>query len=274
MTATAEFLASMTAAGLAPMKGLPEADGRLHRYRVEGDKAGSCNGWYVLHQDPIPAGAFGSWKTGETYTWRDTSRPINSSGQAAHRRQLAALRQVRQEEEVSVRAAAALKATRLWRLARPARPDHPYLTKKGVRAWGLRQLRDMLLIPARDAAGYLRSLQFIGPDGGKRFLTGGGVYGCYYAIGALGGAVLIAEGYATAASLHEATGYAVAVAFNAGNMEPVARALRAKLPTVRIIICADDDRDTPGNPGVTAALKAARAVCGCVARPEFNSAQP
>ncbi|MBL0168493.1 MAG: toprim domain-containing protein, partial [Propionivibrio sp.] len=78
--------------------------------------------------------------------------------------------------------------------------------------------------------------------------------------------------FATGASIHEATGYPVAVAFNAGNLEPVAKALRAKFPDLRLIVCADDDVGTAGNPGMTKATAAARAVGALLAVPDFGRA--
>ena len=131
----------------------------------------------------------------------------------------------------------------------------------------------MLLIPLRDGA-ELHSLQTIAADGGKRFLPGGRVAGCYFSIGKPGDTVCIAEGYATGATIHEATGYLVAVAFNAGNLEAVARKVRERLPEARIILCADDDAGTAGNPGVTKATQAARAVGGFVAVPDFGDDRP
>src|SRR5262249_27530129 len=118
---------------------------------------------------------------------------------------------------------------------------HPYLQAKGIKSHGLRLHDSALVIPMRDTAGLIHSLQFIGPDGEKRFLTGGPGKGGYFSIGKPSGTVCIAEGFATAASVHEATGYAVAVAFNAGNLLAVALALRDKLPAARIVICADND---------------------------------
>lgn len=271
MTIEAKFLDAIAAVGLSPVKGDIKPDGKLHRYRVEGDKAGSRNGWYVLHLAPIPAGAFGSWRTGETHTWRDDA--VNRGAlveRAEMQRQIAAMQAARAEEEKRVRISAQAKATRLLSLAKPAANDHPYLVKKRVKAWGMRQLRDMLLIPARDSEGQLHTLQFIGVDGNKRFLTGGRIAACYYAIGRPRGTLLIAEGYATAASLFEATGHATATAFSASNLEAVARALRAKFPDLRIIICADMDIGTPGNPGLAKAIEAARAVHGLVAKPDFS----
>jgi putative DNA primase/helicase len=271
MTAESSFLDAMRAAGLMPVKEHPQADGLLHRYRVEGDKAGSKNGFYVLYAGTIPGGAFGSWKTGETHNWRATiDRPVSRAEQDEHRRQMAEANAARTAETQRMRETARAKAERLWALSRPAQEDHAYLLRKKIKAYGARQLNSMLVIPARDTAGTLHTLQFIGADGGKRFLTGGRIQGCYCAIGKPAGTLLLAEGFATACTLYEATGHATACAFNAGNLPPVARALRAKFPALRIIVCADNDANTPGNPGLTHAYAAARAVHGWIAAPNFN----
>jgi putative DNA primase/helicase len=100
------------------------------------------------------------------------------------------------------------------------------------------------------------------------------VKGCYHAIGKPTGKLIVCEGYATGASIHEATGHAVAVAFNAGNLSAVALALRAKYPKLQIIIAADDDSQTDGNPGMTEARAAALAVSGLVAVPDFGQNRP
>ncbi|MBS0338693.1 MAG: toprim domain-containing protein [Proteobacteria bacterium] len=266
-----EFLNAIAAAGLAPVKALELPEGRIVRFRVEGDKAGSRNGWAILHRHPIPAGAFGSWKTGEQHTWRATTNETATPAERAElQRKLQAAQQARAAEEARVRAEAAARALKLWSGAKPATDDHPYLRAKGVHAYGLRALRDQLMVPARDADGHLHTLQFIGPDGSKRFLTGGRIAGCYYAIGRPDDALLLAEGYATAATLHQATGRAVAVCFNCGNLVAVARALRAKFPRLRFVICADNDAGTPGNPGLTAAHQAAKAIGARVAFPSFE----
>lgn len=269
------FIAAMAAAGLAPVKSIALPDGQLVRFRVQGDKAGSRNGWAVLHRHPIPAGAFGSWKTGEQHTWKATSNETMTPAQRAElQRKLQAAQQARADEEARVRAQAAARALKLWEGAKPATNDHPYLQAKGVHAFGLRALRDQLMVPARDADGRLHTLQFIGPDGGKRFLTGGRIAGCYFAIGRPHDALLLAEGYATGATLYQATGKAVAVCFNAGNLLAVARALRAKFPRLRFVICADNDTETETkigvNPGLSAAHAAAKAVGAAVAFPTFG----
>lgn len=111
----------------------------------------------------------------------------------------------------------------------------------------------------------------------KKFLHGGRVTGCYFSIPAnpKGAAALcICEGFATGASINEATGYPVAVAFNAGNLEAVARGMRAKFPDLPLIICADDDVCTAGNPGLSKATAAAQTVGGRLAVPFFGTDRP
>ena len=117
-----------------------------------------------------------------------------------------------------------------------------------------------MLVPLRDADGVLRNYQRINNDGRKRFAAGGRVRGCFCTIGNLDGATraLLAEGYATAATLHKATGLPTVMAVDCGNLEHVAAALAAKHPNIEWMICADDDRDTKGNPGVAHAVEAAK----------------
>jgi putative DNA primase/helicase len=269
--AAAAMLAAIAAAGLAPHKALDLVDGQLVRYRVQGDKPGSTNGWAVLHAGAAPAGVFGSWRTGVSQSWRgEAPAGETPKARAARERALQAARRQRDEELQRVQASARERAAKLWSRARPASNAHTYLQRKKVHAYGLRLLRDSLVIPARDVRGVLHSLQFIDADGNKRFLTGGRLRGCYYAIGKPDGLLLLAEGYATAATLHQATGAAVACAFNAGNLLPVALAMRRKFPAMRVVVCADNDTGTPGNPGLTKATEAARAIGAAVAVPQLE----
>ncbi len=126
------------------------------------------------------------------------------------------------------------------------------------------------MVPVRDADGKLCSLQFIAGDGQKTFLTGGRKSGCYHAIGKPVTALCICEGYATGATVFSVTGYATAIAFDAGNLERVALVLRRKFPTLPMVVCADNDTETEGNPGLTAASKAAKAIGAALAVPQFG----
>jgi putative DNA primase/helicase len=268
-----DFLDALCQAGLAPAKTLELDEGRLERFRVDGDKAGSKNGWAVYHERPAPFGAFGSWRTGESHTWR-AELELGATREERRQRfeQLQAMRRDRAAQLATVQASAQGKAELLWKRAHPAPTTHPYLQAKQALPYGIRQLREMLVVPARDVDGLLHSLQFIGADGSKRFLTGGRVAGCYHSIGRPDRRLLLAEGFATGATLYQATRLATAICFNCGNLQRVALALRAKFPRLQLVICADNDQATPGNPGVTHATAAAKAVGALLAVPRFETA--
>src|SRR5262249_6922686 len=202
-------------------------------------------------------------------------RSLTPVEEAAHTAKMEAMKHEREAEEAKRRSEAATKAVSIWKAAQPAADDHPYLLRKRIKAQGVRLHNGALVIPMRDGS-ELHSLQFIHPDGEKRFVTGGRVTGSYFALGKpiATGPLCIAEGFATGATIYEATGYPVAVAFNAGNLDAVARALRAKFPDVSIIVCADDDAGSEGNPGLTKATEAALAVGGKVVVPEFGADRP
>ena len=121
----------------------------------------------------------------------------------------------------------------------------------------------------------LCSLQFITPHGGKYFLENGEVKGGYFAIGTTKGAeaLCVAEGFATGATVHEATGHPVAVAYNCGNLLPVAETQRKGYPELSMILCADNDVATEGNPGLSKAVEAARGVGAKLAVPIYSSQQ-
>ncbi len=131
-----------------------------------------------------------------------------------------------------------------------------------------------MLIPLY-SSGVLVNLQRITTNGNKRFLFGGRIKGAYSPLGRItpGKPLCICEGWATGATLHE-SGYTVACAMNAGNLKPVALALRAEYHTAEIIIAGDDDRQTEGNPGRAAANAAAAACGGLVTFPEWPADAP
>lgn len=160
--------------------------------------------------------------------------------------------------------------------------SHAYLTRKKLnKPFGARIYKGglaidgmrcdgALVIPIRSMDAAIRSLQFIGESGEKRYLPGGEKSGCYFSIGKPDGLVCIVEGFATGVSIHEATGNAVAVAFDATNLLPVSLAMRSRFPDAKLIIGADNDQWTKGNPGATKARAAAEAVGGLLAIPEFS----
>jgi putative DNA primase/helicase len=254
------------------LRGELNADGKLHRFKPVGSKSSSEPGWYVLHADDPASGAFGNWKTGLSETWTaKRGSELTAAERAELKLRIERDRKAREEEAECMRARAREKAAHLWGKAHEPSSAHPYLKAKGIGVPpNIRQIRDMLLVPVRDTAAELHSLQVVHPDGRKTLLTGGRVRGCYSTMGRPGSTLVICEGMATGASILQATGHAVAIAFSAGNLEPVARALREKYPELQIIVAADNDRFTDGNPGVRYATEAALAVNGLVTVPAFS----
>jgi putative DNA primase/helicase len=216
--------------------------------------------------------------------WRDDGAYQKPTAEEiGERRRIAAERAAK--EEARDHAGAASKAREAWKAAQPAPGDHPYLIHKRITAHGTRLYRGnirigevpqsgCLIVPMRDAGCTLHSLQFIAGDGTKRFLPAGRVQECYFSIGCPNGTICICEGFASGASIRQATRHAVAVAFSAGNLKSVALALRMKFPKAKIILCADNDRFTVGNPGATKAREAALAIHGYLAVPRFDDIGP
>lgn len=276
---TDEVLEAMRAVGCEPADpGAIAFDGRLHRYNVAGDPKGRKNGWFVLFDGPAPAGSFGSWKTAVTQTWRATATdPLTPEQRRLERARIEAAQAQRLAEQRRRQARARARAATLWDQARSAvDAHHPYLVKKQVPAIGLRQWGELLVAPVRDGDGGLLSLEFLNPEGGKKFLKEGAVEGGHHWLGDPEGArtILVCEGYATGASLHRACGLPVAIAFSGGNLFPVARDLHRRYPEAALVIAGDDDRYTTGNPGRRHAKEAARWVNGAAILPDFAGLDP
>ncbi len=245
----------------------PIADGQLHRYGTS-EKPNSKDGAAIIYNDEPLSMWAKSWHTGEEITC--TAKPEGTMSKAERRifnervvkekAQREADRQQRHNE-------AAQKAQCILSQAQAADDSHPYLQRKQVPALGVKLSRDgSLMVPVFNEEGKAQSLQFINENGDKRFLAGGKIDGGFFPIAAKNGStsetLCIAEGYATAASIHEATGYAVLITLNAGNTESVAKMARRKYPERKIIICADNDfkEGSSQNVGIEAATKAAKST--------------
>jgi putative DNA primase/helicase len=141
--------------------------------------------------------------------------------------------------------------------------EHPYLKRKKVGAHGLRQLGSALIVPLQDISGEVLNIQRIFADGSKRFQRGGRVKGLFAVIGDAGNSPTwyVSEGWATAATIFEAGGYASFAAMNAGNLMTVCIRLSEIAPAgTKIVVVADNDHQTEGNPGLTKAIQAAKAI--------------
>lgn len=209
--------------------------GKFYRLPAPGERKTGTNGWVKLHSDTLAS--YGNWGTGEAYTWHAANdnfpRPANDNRPPRRRAS---------PEPANTQDAAAKRARVAWDTATPC-TEHPYLTRKRVASYGLRVSGKTLLIPVYDATtGEQISLQTIDPAGNKRFTAGARLaMGCYTIPGTT--PRIFCEGYATGATVHEATGRTVIVCFDAGNLEKVAAAIAQPGD----VIAADNDNaEKPG----------------------------
>lgn len=275
-----QFADALRAAGFR-LSGPPIMDGKWQRCAVEGDKGRKQSGRYRGYLDGRPAGYIQNFRD-ETRSgnWKANSaeRPTLSEADRANaRRIMEAAAEAKERQRAERLEAIAETAAEAWAAAIPAPPLHPYLARKGVSGDGLKMRNGRLLVPMFDFAGDLRGLQTIDYSGGKLFPKDGTTAELHLPMGTVrdGEWLLISEGWATGRTLHEATGYAVAVAFNKGNYTAIARAYQARYPGLRVAFCGDDDRHLPlrnppmPNVGKVAAETAARETGGVAILPPF-----
>lgn len=242
-----DVIGQMRERGIEPPAKL-DVDGKKYTWAGDPRKPKKKNAWCVLHEWTSPksgrtylVGRYGirdahwaveptqvEWSPAEKTAWLERRKAIEKEAEE-DRKQQAAL--------------AAEKAEKLWARAR-LEGGSEYLQRKQVGAYGVRFAFGSVVVPLFDLAGKLHGLQWIGKDGGKTFGTGTVKEGHFHLIGDVsdGMPVGFAEGYATAASVHMATGWPVVVCFDAGNLMPVIAAWRKLYPDHEFIIAADDDR--------------------------------
>jgi putative DNA primase/helicase len=268
----AAFEAAMAEAGLACAEGV-KADGNLHRCKMLGDS--EKDGFYCLHLDEPTNGWFGHWAMHpEPIKWRpEGSKPLDREQESALKAQISAARVRRDAEVKANQASAAKSAKEQWLALGHADAEHPYLVRKGINTHGLKETDDGRLVILVSVGERAASLQYVDESGDKRFLIGGAVKGGYYRLGGKPTDVAyIAEGFATAASIREATGATVYTAFSCHNLPLVAQALHQKYPEIKIVIAADNDCETDDNPGLKYARQAAGLVDGTYIVPTLKAA--
>lgn len=322
-----DVLAQLQAEGLI----IPHGEGlrigtpKPQRVRVEGGGR-EKRGWYWLrewspsHDRLLIVGAFGVWQGAERIQYKVELPKDDRARFTAEQKQAlrdawaeaakAAEAQVKREQEHAAR-----RAMRMW--ARPELAEvreSPYLVSKGIDGAAVRDVRytpnGTAVLSVQDTSGRIHGLQFLrtaaqakaaGRPSKEFWPRGLAKQGHYFPIGDFSPApsvILLGEGFATMADLHNATGIPAVVAFDAGNLTAVAKNLRKRFKTSRILLCADNDilgkcRD-PGcrsrlvlplnpencptcgkphgysNAGVDNANTAALAVGGAVLVPEFE----
>lgn len=243
-------------------------------YRLLGDRkdkrGGAC---LTITPDGFAYGNFISFKTGDKGSWfsgkgvKTLSKEERSANEARYK-QLEAERKAK----VEIRhAAAAIEAKKLWDACKPVEA-HPYLVKKGIDAHGARIDGDDLIYPGY-SNGKIFTYQRIQKDGTKLFLAGARKQGTYFPLTSASepkNIIVICEGVGTAASIRQATLLPVLSAFDAGNLQYVAKEMRNKYPDSTIILAADNDKSGEKNTGILSAQQAATKYSGFVIWPVFE----
>jgi putative DNA primase/helicase len=256
-----KFKKALVGQGLDPGKIF--TDGAIHRFPTWGDNAGETSGAY-WHNGNV--GWFQDWRTMER------AQVVKGTLSEADKAALADSFS-RNGQKVSRKALEA-GIQKIWNVA--TKPDgHPYLLKKQIQVVPqVKQFDGKLIIPLFGINSELNGLQRIDADGRKRFLAGSRKKGSFFSI--VGGkTIVVCEGFATGVSIHQATGFSVAVAFDAGNLLPVAKKMCAKVGSDRVVVAGDNDnwKTATGQPdtGTRAAKKVASAIGVTVVLPVFQS---
>ncbi|MBP6952469.1 MAG: DUF3987 domain-containing protein [Alphaproteobacteria bacterium] len=231
-----DFIQAMRCAGLNFKENII-GDGNIHRFST-GNKSHK-DGWYVFYG---LAGAYGDWSRDISQTWSlKNDRAANLDKEHLFK-QIEKAKQDAEEERLRKYEETSILALEKWTTLSETE-NSSYLLKKKVGAFGVRCSNDILIVPLKDVRGKLWSLQWIKPDGSKRFLTSGRKKGCFHSIGVLedGKPIIVVEGYATGASIHMATQQAVVIAFDAGNLDSAIEEIKKAYPNSPLIIAGDDD---------------------------------
>ncbi len=280
----ARFKEAMRRCNIIPPAEL-EADGKSHRADVAGDGNGREDASYWLHLNAAPFGGFRNFKNDQGSDYWSYFAEVGKGRMMTVRSlaDTATRRKARRAERHLQRERARAEVESLWSRS-PECSSHPYLGLKNVSSHGLRVCPDArviagmdcqgaLMVPGRDIDGRLMTLQFIDKTGQKRFFPRAPKDGAFHLIGNLKAdrpVLGVAEGYATAATIHAASGFPVAVAFDAGNLVAVATALAGRYPDCRRFIAGDDDRQRDPNVGRTRAQQAAAAARATAIFPVFG----
>lgn len=271
-----EFTQALKDRGVA-IEGAPVMDGSWQRASLEGELH-KQDASYRAFLDGVPNAQITNFKTGDVHRWVSAGEALSAKERAVLQAQAAETRAARDQERIQVQETAAKKAYAIWKNA-PAWADKnnsEYLRQKNVPGYGIKvDEAGRLLIPVRDPEGHIHSLQTIDGDN-KTFLKNARKGGMMHVIDpgkeiATTNRIIVAEGYATAATLHEATGNPVVAAFDSGNLKVVAKSVKSKHLAAEVIIAADNDHQLEHNVGLTKAADAAKAVGGLVIEPPLNA---
>jgi putative DNA primase/helicase len=277
-----EFAAVLTDLGAVVDGEHPIMDGKPQRIAAVNDKRGERTIFYIGHLDGIPNGYVENNRTKEVRRWKARGQHLSAEQKSELLAEANRRRNERQQLEQARFEATSKRLIEEFR-ALPATSERTaYHESKGIDALaGTRVRNGTLVVPGYDLEGKLWTVQYIQEDGTKRFARESRKHGCFHIVGApnaaaglqqinLSPAIVIAEGYATAATLAKASNAASVAAFDSGNLLAVASALHERWPDKHIVIAGDDDHRLENNPGRSKALEAAAAVKGVAIFPDLS----
>lgn len=275
-----EFAQVLENAGLV-IQGLPQMDGAIHRVATRDDKKGAKSGAYRAYLDGRPAGWYRDYRSADDSptNWVFSGGEQHDPLARLHLRAFAQQQRDDNARKLQQQYNKQAGYARSYINGLPQATAHEYLTRKGIRASpGVRlNNKNELVIPFSNGRGEIRSYQRIPVTGGKdaRILKDSEKTGNWFTFGTPenGRPLLFAEGYATAASLHEATGLPVLMTVDASNMIAVAENARQIWTDSPFVFCADNDHQREINKGVFSATKAAEVTNGEVIIPAFTEAE-
>lgn len=276
MEFTSQFISAMNESGIVTNAPII-SDGELHRFHIEGDSPNSLNGWYTLFGDGVPSGAYGCWKRGINKSWcsKDKSQ-MTSIEWENHSERISMAKEKQLQLKLAAQEQAHHKAVQILQASQIADNNHEYLIRKQVPAIGIYAFKHgNLIVPIYNVHNQLCSLQFISPNGAKKFLRDGSLKGNYFVLGEITDKLYVTEGYSTGATINIATGCGVIVAFNAGNLLSVIRNIQTKFASKQIILAADNDQwpndnGIIDNVGCRKAQEAANEIRAQIVFPDFT----
>ena len=274
-----EFALQLQSAGLV-LNERPLMDGKVHRVKTQDDKGGQKSGAYAGYNDGHPAGWYQDHRNhSEPQKWFASFEQTDPVARLHIKAHLANRENLRQQVQQHKHQHQARRCSQLLQLLPIASADHPYLQRKVAKVFPdvCQDKQGRLVIPLMDEHQRIHSLQRIYANGFKSLKKGASKSGHFFVVGykplTNGEPILYAEGYATAASIAEATGRNVVMTVDAGNMPKVAAKLKQAYPQSGHLFLADDDRKNAVNKGVEKAKQAAKITNGYWLTPTFISDQ-
>src|SRR5271157_6546473 len=281
----AEFAAVLREIGAVVQGEHPIMNAEAQRIPAVNDKPGELTIFYVAHGDGVPNGYAENNRTKEVVRWKATGQHLSPEAKADLAAEAEQKRYARKQAERELYEATAQRLGEELRINNSGVTQTQYHKAKQIEATpGAPSRNGDVLVPGYDVDGKLWTIQYIKEDGTKRFAKDSRKHGCFHVVGAPNGAaalqkiamspvVVIAEGYATAATIAKQGKVTALAAYDSGNLLSVATSLRQRYPDKAIVIAGDDDHRSENNPGREKAIAAAEAVAGVAIFPNLSAEQ-